>query len=120
MYQGTIEQSKGRMELQTEQQEELRNLRMQIDRRRQKGEGAQDLLLQLRDKADPGHGSLMRHFKSKRNAVCVKVNRAEKGKSLFYFPDNNNKTAWRWPNAFVQLPDFVRHWRRFQWIHLVD
>ena len=50
MYQGTIEQSKGRMELQTKQQEELQNLRMQINRLRQKGEDTEDLLLELRDK----------------------------------------------------------------------
>ena len=49
-------------------------------------------------------GELMRHFKSERNAVLIKVNKAKKAKSLFYFPDNN-KTAWRWPNAFVQVPD---------------
>ena len=48
---------------------------------------------------------MMRHFKSERNAVLIKVNKAKKAKSLFYFPDNNT-TAWRWPNAFVQVPDW--------------
>ena len=51
---------------------------------------------------DPAHRPLMRHFKSQRNAVLIKV---DKAKSLLYFPDNN-KTTWRWSNAFVQVPDW--------------
>ena len=49
-YKEAIEQRKRRTELQTKQKEELQNLRMQINRKRQKGEGTQDLLLELRDK----------------------------------------------------------------------
>ena len=44
----------------------------------------------------------MRHFRSQRNAVLIKV---DKAKSLLYFPDNNT-TTWRWSNAFVQVPDW--------------
>ena len=44
----------------------------------------------------------MRHFRSERNAVLIEV---KKPKSLLYFPDNN-KTTWRWSNAFVQVPDW--------------
>ena len=44
----------------------------------------------------------MRHFRSQRNAVLIKVDEA---KSLLYCPDNN-KTTWRWSNAFVQVPDW--------------
>ena len=49
-YKETIEESKRRTELQTQQKAELQNLRVQINRKRQKGEGTQDLLLELRDK----------------------------------------------------------------------
>ena len=49
-YKEAIEKSKRRTELQTKQKAELQNLRMQINRKRQKGEGTQDLLLELHDK----------------------------------------------------------------------
>ena len=45
-----IEQSKERMELQAKQKAVLQNLRMRINRFRQKGEDTEDLLLELRDK----------------------------------------------------------------------
>ena len=49
-YKEAIEERKRRTELQTKQKAELQNLRMQINCLRQKGEGAEDLLLELRDK----------------------------------------------------------------------
>ena len=49
-YKEAIEQSKKRTERQTKQKAELQNLRMQINRLRQKGEDTEDLLLELRDK----------------------------------------------------------------------
>ena len=49
-YKEAIEKIKRRTELQTEQKAELQNLRMQINRLRQKGEDTEDLLLELRDK----------------------------------------------------------------------
>ena len=61
---------------------------------------------------DPAHRPLMRHCKSQRNAVLIKV---DKAKSLLYFPDNNKKTWW-WSNAFVrverdwQIPDPKNCW----------
>ena len=52
---------------------------------------------------DPAHRPLVRHFQTQRNAVLIKV---DKAKSLLYFPDNNT-TAWRWSNAFEQVPDWL-------------
>ena len=49
-YKKAIEQRKKRTEPETKQKAELQNLRMQINRLRQKGEDAEDLLLELRDK----------------------------------------------------------------------
>ena len=49
-YKQAVEQSKERMELQAKQKAVLQNLRMQINRLRQKGEDTEDLLLELRDK----------------------------------------------------------------------
>ena len=49
-YKQAIEQSKEPMERQAKQKAVLQNLRMQINRLRQKGEDTEDLLLELRDK----------------------------------------------------------------------
>ena len=49
-YKEAIEQSKERTEPQAKQKAVLQNLRMQINRLRQKGEDTEDLLLELRDK----------------------------------------------------------------------
>ena len=49
-YKKSIEQSKERTEPQAKQKAVLQNLRMQINRLRQKGEDTEDLLLELRDK----------------------------------------------------------------------
>ena len=49
-YKEALEQSKKCTERQTKQEAELQNLRMQINRLRQKGQDTEDLLLQLRDK----------------------------------------------------------------------
>ena len=51
-YKEAIEQSKKRTEPQTKQKAELQNLRMQINRLRQKGEDTEDLFLELRDKEE--------------------------------------------------------------------
>ena len=70
------------------------------------------MLLDQHSVAQPGHRSLMRHFRSERNVVLIKVN---KPKSLLYFPDNN-ETTWRWSRAFVrvegdwQIPDPKNCW----------
>ena len=49
-YKEAVEKSKKRTEPLTKQKAELQNLRMQINRLRQKGEDTEDLLLELRDK----------------------------------------------------------------------
>ena len=49
-YKEAIEQSKARTEPQAMQKAALQNLRMQINRRCQKGEDTEDLLQELRDK----------------------------------------------------------------------
>ena len=49
-YKAAIEESKRRTELQTKQKAELQNLRIRINRKRQKREGTEDLLRELRDK----------------------------------------------------------------------
>ena len=49
-YKKAIEQSKARTEPKAEQKAVLQNLRMQINRLCQKGEGTEDLRLELRDK----------------------------------------------------------------------
>ena len=51
-YKEAIKQSKKRTEPETKQKAELQNLRMQINRLRQKGEDAEDLCLELRDKEE--------------------------------------------------------------------
>ena len=49
-YKAAIKESKRRTELQTKQKAELQNLRIRINRKRQKREGTEDLLRELRDK----------------------------------------------------------------------
>ena len=49
-YNAAVEQSKQRTEDQTKHKAVLQNLRMQINRLRQKGEDTEDLLLELEDK----------------------------------------------------------------------
>ena len=56
----------------------------------------------MSDSMSDGHRSLMRHFRSERNAVLIEV---KERKSLLYFPDNN-KTTWRWSTAFVRVSDW--------------
>ena len=78
---------------------------------------------------DPGHRSLMRHFKSERNAVRIKGKQGKEGKIVFLLPGqqyNSLAVAQRLcagPRLANPSPGqllVVRHWRRFQWIHLVD
>ena len=49
-YNQAVEQSKQRTEEQTKQKAELQNLRIRINRLRRKGEDAEGLLLELKDK----------------------------------------------------------------------
>ena len=51
-YKEAVEQSKQRTEEQTKQKAELQNLRIRINRLRRKGEDAEDLLLELKDKEE--------------------------------------------------------------------
>ena len=61
----------------------------------------QDCMSRIAPPGQPVVGSLMRHFKSRRNAFLVEFGVT---RSLLYFPDTN-ETTWRWSSASERAPD---------------